>query len=106
MTSPQPSPQFAQAQPSGPGVQDYKSVLGIGGQESPEQMNAEQMRRQQIQSVSVQIQGIGSQLDGIARQFPASAKPIAELKRNLTGVLVTIVGSSMSESQPSTGAMG
>jgi len=107
MTSPQnplASPQ-AQAAPSGSGLQDYKSALGVN-EASTAQLNAEQMRRQQIQAVSVQIQGLGTALDGISRQFPAASKSVLELKRNLTKLLVEIVGSSMSESQPSTGAMG
>jgi len=86
-------------------MQDYKSALGVNEQSST-QLNAEQVRRQQIQTVSVQVQGLGNALDGIARQFPASSKSVQELKRNLTKLLVEIVGSSMSESQAPTGAMG
>jgi hypothetical protein len=106
--SPQPGsppPSTPQAPPAGSGMQDYKSALGVTDQSSAA-LNAEQMRKQQIQSVSVQVQGLSAALDGISRQFPASSQSVMELKRNLTKLLVEIVGSSMSESQASTGAMG
>ena len=86
------------------GMNDMRAVLGVRDDASA--VNAEQMRRQQMQSVSMQVQDIGTRLDGIARQFPASARSIEEMKRALTKLLVEIVGSSMSESQAPTGDLG
>jgi uncharacterized protein involved in exopolysaccharide biosynthesis len=104
-SQPTPSPQPAQSPNPGTSVNDLKSAMGVSGDTSS-QINAEQIRRQQIQSVSMQIQDIGSRLDGIAKQFPAAAQDVNNLKQGMTKLLVRIVGSSMSESQSPTGALG
>jgi hypothetical protein len=83
----------------------YSAMMGIQ-QQNPGQNNAEQMRRQQIESVGMQIRQLTSELDSIAKQFPVAAQEVLAMKSGLTKVLVKIVGSSAPESQPSTGALG
>ena len=86
-------------------MSSFGDMLGVQGK-APVTDNAEQLRKQQIESAGMQIRSLGQQLDGIARQFPASAPDIQMLKQGLTKVLVKIVGSSQSESQAPTGVMG
>jgi hypothetical protein len=83
----------------------YADMMGVG-KESATTSNAEQLRRQQMENAGMQVRSITQQLDGLARQFPAVAKDVLMLQRELTRVQVKIVGSQQSESQPSTGALG
>ena len=106
MTSPQPfpSPEQPQDQSSGTDMSAYAGMMGV--QQKGARMTTEQLRKQQMESVNLQIRSLGEALDGIARQFPAAAQEAQGLKAGLTRMLVRIVGSSTSGSQPATGAMG
>jgi len=105
MTSPQPFPSSDHAQPSaGTQMAPYADMMGV--QNGAPTNNAEQLRKQQMESAGMQIRSVGQQLDGLAKQFPAAAQDILMLKQGLTKVLVKIVGSSQTESQAPTGALG
>jgi len=82
----------------------YADMMGV--QNGAPTNNAEQLRKQQMESAGMQIRSVGQQLDGLAKQFPAAAQDILMLKQGLTKVLVKIVGSSQTESQAPTGALG
>ncbi len=82
----------------------YADMMGV--QNGAATNNAEQMRKQQMEAAGMQIRSVGQQLDGLAKQFPAAAQDILMLKQGLTKVLVKIVGSSQTESQAPTGALG
>ena len=106
MTSPQPFPstEQSQGQSSGQDLSAYAGMMGV--QQQGARMTTEQLRKQQMESVNLQIRSIGEALDGITKQFPAAAQEGMALKAGLTRMLVRIVGSSTSGSQPPTGAMG
>jgi hypothetical protein len=106
MTSPQSFPNPG-GQPSSSGTEmgPYADVLGVQA-EAPKTDSADKLRIQQQQQAGMQVRNLSSQLDGMARQYPAVSQDILTLKRGLTQLLVKIMGSSPSESQPPTGDMG
>jgi hypothetical protein len=109
MTTPQPSPssEFSQPSSSGQGMEPYAAMMGVQQQQQrPGMNNAEQMRRQQLESLGGQVRSIGQMLDGIAKQFPDASQEVQMLKAGLTRVLVKVVGSSSPESQVPTGDLG
>ena len=82
----------------------YADMMGVQGG-SPSD-NSEQLRKQQMESLKMQATSITRQLDVMAKQFPAAAKELQMLQQGVTKVLVKIIGSSQSESQAPTGALG
>jgi uncharacterized protein involved in exopolysaccharide biosynthesis len=79
-------------------------VMGV--QQGASSNNADQLRKQQMESAGMQVRSLSTQLDGLSKQFPAASQDIQMLKQGLTRVLVKIIGSSQSESQAPTGALG
>ncbi len=78
----------------------------MGVQPGAASNNADQLRKQQMDSAGMQVRSVSQQLDTMAKQFPAAAQDILMLKQGLTRVLVKIVGSAQSESQAPTGQLG
>jgi uncharacterized protein involved in exopolysaccharide biosynthesis len=82
----------------------YADMMGV--QSGAQTNNAEQLRKQQMDSAGMQVRAVSQQLDAMAKQFPAAAQEILMLKQGMTKVLVKIIGSSQSESQAPTGDLG
>lgn len=64
------------------------------------------LKKKQIAQVGMQLRQLSQSLDGVAKQFPEASREIQALQSGFTAVMVKIVGSSSSESQPPTGALG
>lgn len=82
----------------------YRDMMGAQNGSAGE--SADALRKRQMESAGMQIRSVTQQLDGLAKQFPAVAREVQALQQGLTRVLVKIVGSSQSESQAPTGALG
>ena len=114
MTSPQAMPS---SNASSPGedtdLSQYAAAMGVqrgpdaaAPASSPSTSSAYSLRRQQLESVSLQVKQLSSGLESMAKQFPQVSKEIGMVQTAMTRILVKIVGSATSGSTPTTGALG